>query len=300
MYFRTVRVLLVVLVVFALGCNGNYNGVNKPKDPLKDTLSFVEGVMKSDLTPRNPEVFQKLLEIKRQLPEPPAISKKTFYEGWKTRGNSRKDMCYQYSTLATLIEACDYDSSTVRNAAVRLAANNPGEYNLGQMCDVFDYALMKWDYVNDPLGLEYVAKASETIDLEFKGDCDDFAVLIGSMLMSIGGDIRINYAYNDTSGHTFVEANLDGRVKSKVLRYLKDRYGLNSLSDVEVRVDPVSKNVWLNMDWFATHPGGQYFPYTNGQRFYPFDRKCESFTYSSDSARYSKYGPWVNDGSWFE
>ena len=42
-------------------------------------------------------------------------------------------------SMKDLIVACDYDNSTVRNNAVALVSLSPGSFNLGQICDVFDF-----------------------------------------------------------------------------------------------------------------------------------------------------------------
>ena len=34
---------------------------------------------------------------------------------------------------------------------------------------------------------------------------------------------------------------------------------------------------WLNIDWFANQPGGQYFDYTIGTTYYIIQNYCENF-----------------------
>ena len=46
---------------------------------------------------------------------------------------------------------------------------------------------LNWVYVNDPAGTDYYAKASESLRL-LRGDCDDYAILMASLIESIGGD----------------------------------------------------------------------------------------------------------------
>jgi len=45
-----------------------------------------------------------------------------------------------------------------------VAGVNPGNFNLAQVCNLFDFCYEGWHYVNDPASMEYLAKASETIE----------------------------------------------------------------------------------------------------------------------------------------
>lgn len=251
----------------------------KESDEAIDSTSLVRQIMEGHIEPGNEEVLKHLMQIKHLLPKPTIIPRNTVErENPVSVGMRLTDPCYDNPSKKQLIKACDYASSMVRNTSIQVAANNPGPYNIGQLCDLFDYTLKRWTYVNDPIFIEYVAKASETIEQNYTGDCDDFAVLLGSMIMSIGGDIRLNHAWNDTSGHAFVEANL-GRIDlASTRRYLKRRYDLKENEPVHYRIDKKTQNVWINMDWFADHPGGRYFGHHSGIRFFIAYHHCESYT----------------------
>jgi hypothetical protein len=77
------------------------------------------------------------------------------------------------------------------------------------------------------------------------GDCDDFAILLCSMILSIGGEARINFAYDAVSGHAFAEANIGKTDRCTVERYLTARYGHSEMWHKEDR----NGNWWLNLDW---------------------------------------------------
>jgi hypothetical protein len=207
------------------------------------------------------------------IPPPPKIDydisrheKKFFRELFKD--------CNLSGDKKQLAEACDYSNSILRNKAVQIAGQNEGTYNLGQVCDIFDYCYNNWKYVNDPNGNEIVEYASNTISNGLNGDCDDFAVLISSMVLAIGGEARINYAYDADSGHAFTEVNIGHtRIEeyiSKRYRKVYDNSGIWSRTDNE-------GNSWLNLDWFAKHPGGQYFDFTHGTTFYILQNYCNDF-----------------------
>lgn len=163
----------------------------------------------------------------------------------------------------------------VRNLAVGLAKYSPGEYNIWQICMIWYGLKNTWSYVNDPRGSEYVASASDSAVL-MAGDCDDFAVLMSSMIESIGGRSRIVAAQNEQGGHMYAEVYL-----------AQDNIGAGKLIDDIAKLDRKRSNVakefsyrtdlsgcWLNLDWSAEHPGGPYFPATFEVIIYP-DGRCE-------------------------
>ena len=205
------------------------------------------------------------------LPAPPRISfnisaqRQTFikdiFKGCNLSGDKKR-----------LIDACDFSSIEIRDYSIRVAGNSPGTFNLGQICDIFDHSFTNWKYVNDPKGENYVALASETLANNFTGDCDDFAVLVCSSIMAIGGEARISYAYKGKKGHAFTEVNLGTTPQEIVTDYLFKRYKIKTLNGKRDK----SNNWWLNMDWFGGLPGGPYFKYSEGQRFYILQNYCET------------------------
>jgi transglutaminase-like putative cysteine protease len=165
--------------------------------------------------------------------------------------------------MKELIFACDYDTPTVRNNSVALVALSPGNFNLGQICDIFDFCYINWSYVNDPVTREYFAKASESISNGLNGDCDDFAILLCSMILSVGGEARINFAYDETGGHAFTEVNIGKTDRRAVERYLFSRYGYTEMWHREDH----NGNWWLNLDWWGEYPGAKYWKYSRGTCF---------------------------------
>ncbi|MCB9252384.1 MAG: transglutaminase domain-containing protein [Flavobacteriales bacterium] len=206
-----------------------------------------------------------------ELPVPPRISYnvssqrkafiKDFFTNCNLSGEKRK-----------LLEACDFSNKDVRDFAIRIAGNSPGTYNLGQICDLFDQCFANWKYVNDPKGEDYIAAASETLINNYTGDCDDFAVLVCSSILAVGGEARISYAYKGKKGHAFTEVNLGTTPQEIVTEYLSTRYNLKV---VQGKKDKAG-NWWINLDWFSGFPGGPYFNYTKGQRFYIIQNYCEN------------------------
>ena len=214
-----------------------------------------------------------LEEIEEPLPPPPSIDYSISQHDKKFFRELFKD-CNLSGKKDELVESCNYSNSILRNKAVSIAGKDEGTYNLGQICNIFDYCYNNWKYVNDPRSSEIVEYASNTISNGLNGDCDDFAVLVCSMILSIGGEARINYAYDSDSGHAFTEVNIG---QTKVSDYISKRYkDIYDGSGIWTRTDPEG-NKWLNLDWFANHPGGKYFNYSHGTTFYILQDYCNDF-----------------------
>jgi hypothetical protein len=217
--------------------------------------------------------FESDIEMEEPLPPPPSIEYTVSKHKKKFLRELFKD-CNLSGEKRKLVEACDYTNPNLRNTAVSIAGKNGGSYNIGQVCDIFDYCFSNWKYVNDPKTREIVETASNTTINGLNGDCDDFAVLICSMIISIGGEARINYAYGQDGGHAFTEVNIG---QTEVENYISRRYNKSAeYSGIWSRTDDEG-NHWLNLDWFASHPGGKYFEYTHGSTFYILQQYCNDF-----------------------
>ena len=185
--------------------------------------------------------------------------------------------CNLSGTKKQLVRACNYSDSFVRNEAIKVAAGSPGKLNLGQICNIFDYCYGNWKYVNDPKADNYVEYASITLNNGLIGDCDDFAVLVCSMILSIGGEAIITYAYGKNSSHAYTEVNIGRTDLSEVQAYLRSRYNIVYSGSIWTRPD-LNGNHWLNLDWFATHPGGEYFDHDYGTQFYILQGYCQEYS----------------------
>jgi hypothetical protein len=241
--------------------------------PQKDTVYIIvptepDGRVDPVVDPNNRDLViitsnkkLKMVEHKDSWPYPPKI----IFDKPGIR-YSRSEYISNHNIVGEmkeLIVACDYDDPTVRNNSVALVGASPGEFNLGQICDIFDFSYTNWSYVNDPITNDYYSKASETIKNGLNGDCDDFAILLCSMILSVGGEARINFAYDTSSGHAFTEVNIGRTNQSEVAKYLSARY---HNAQMWHRKDNQG-NVWLNMDWQARYPGGEYWKYDSGTCF---------------------------------
>ena len=214
--------------------------------------------------------------MEESIPPPPSIDFQVTKHEKKILREFFKD-CNLTGNKRQLVNACNYTNTNVRNIAVNIAGQSPGNFNLGQISDIFDYCYNNWKYVNDPQGREVIEYASRTLGNGLNGDCDDFAVLLCSMILSIGGEARINYAYGPGGGHAFTEVNVGRTDSYEIENYISKRYKSVYGNGVWSRTDDKG-NKWLNLDWFAKHPGGQYFNYNEGTSFYIIQEYCIDFT----------------------
>jgi Ca2+/Na+ antiporter len=161
-----------------------------------------------------------------------------------------------------ILNAIDYENPRVRNFALMATTKHfqkKGKFQkqrkLIQCFAVFIEIKKRWNYVNDPKGSEYIAKASESLQ-HFSGDCDDHAILMAACIRAVGGTPRIistsNHLYPEMligSKADFEKANyiikkvlFKTEIKNKKLHYHIDERG----------------NIWLNLDYTAKYPGGPF------------------------------------------
>lgn len=183
--------------------------------------------------------------------------------------------------LQKLMTAMDIENETTRIFTLNVAAKYPGDYNIAQICSVYDELFSNWKYVNDPRGSEYIAKASMTIKAELKGDCDDFAILMATMIESIGGKTRIVAAFGEDGNHAYAEVFMGARDKMEdyletinehYSDYFFRRHGVRKVSEIHYHVDN-NGNAWMNLDWTSEYPGGPYFEAERLVIYHPRERQ---------------------------
>ena len=159
--------------------------------------------------------------------------------------------------------AMDYTDPTTRDYALSLIdKSHSGARNIAQVCDMWDHVYKRWTYVSDPNGHEYISPASRTIKLNLKGDCDDFAVLIASLIQATGGSARIVTAYNaQGEGHAYPEVYITSSKADfeRIADYIMSRYKCNRVAYHTQQDREGKTRYWLNLDWSARHPGGKFF-----------------------------------------
>lgn len=160
-----------------------------------------------------------------------------------------------------VVRALDYEDALTRNTAVRIAAGEEGPFHIEQAARIWTHVRREWSYVNDPRGEEYFATSSETIANGFAGDCDDFAIVLSSMITSVGGDVRIVMMDGPEGGHAYAEVCIESDARDVAQRlsrhYRRRQNGQQRIDQIHFRSSEQC-GVWLNLDWNAGVPGGSY------------------------------------------
>lgn len=167
-----------------------------------------------------------------------------------------------FPNKSKIINAVDFSNPKVRNFALNATTKhfNPthqkGSKRIMIQCfAVFKEINTRWNYVNDPKGQEYIAYASESLQ-HFSGDCDDHAILMTACIKAIGGTARIIH----TGGHLYPEMLIGNKndLESAIYFIKEDFFALESKNQqIHYHIDERGQ-VWLNLDYTATYPGGKF------------------------------------------
>lgn len=167
-----------------------------------------------------------------------------------------------FPNKSKIINAVDFSNPKVRNFALYATTKHfkdiKGFHKNRKMIQcfaVFKEIKRNWNYVNDPKGREYIAHASESLQ-HFSGDCDDHAILMAACIKAIGGTPRIIH----TGGHLYPEMLIGNQTELETAIYLIKEVLFERESkdkDIHYHIDERG-NIWLNLDYTATYPGGPF------------------------------------------
>ncbi len=154
----------------------------------------------------------------------------------------------------------DSSNPEVRTFAVRHSLLYYDEYysKYGQICRQFSlirYIKENYKYVRDPNGADYFASPVESMEL-MAGDCDDYSILMASVLGSIGVKMRIVWAPNHVYPEMFCgDQALFDKYVSAIYTMFAERIGNKRIN---YRLDK-NGDYWLNLDYTDQYPGSAYF-----------------------------------------
>mgnify|MGYP000067543114 CR=1 FL=1 len=139
-----------------------------------------------------------------------------------------------------------------------------------QYFSIFKEIKSNWIYVYDPLEEEYFSNASNTIELlrfngKFKGDCDDYSILMAACVRAVGGEVRlirteVMQPDGSTIGHLYPEVKIGDKKELESVAYLlKSVLFPKEIKDNPIRYYHDPKGfIWLNFDYNDNYPGGRY------------------------------------------
>src|SRR5574344_1280990 len=162
-------------------------------------------------------------------------------------------------------DAVEFKNPDVRKFAQNAVKNHFLEFQKGeyryfiQYFAVFKEINSRWLYIKDPKSEEYLAKASETVEL-LSGDCDDHSIFMAACIMSIGGTVRLVR----TEDHIYPELRIGNKADMDNLHYLiREELFPIECGDKTLYYHVDANNViWLNLDYTEHYPGGAFMPGT--------------------------------------
>ncbi|MGM5631122.1 transglutaminase domain-containing protein [Apibacter raozihei] len=167
------------------------------------------------------------------------------------------------SSDALILKAMDFTNPEVRTFALEAINKHFKEYQSDsryrttiQCLAIFKEINSRWTYVNDPVGQEYYAKASESIKT-LSGDCDDHSILMASCIRAVGGLPRLVY----TVGHIYPELYIGDESDLESINFLIKHKLFDKESkgrSLYYHIDQDGK-IWLNLDYTAHYPGGPFY-----------------------------------------
>jgi hypothetical protein len=198
------------------------------------------------------QLYQDGKNVLSGLKDEPA-SKEFVFTGTRSLGTDKE-----------ILNSIDYKNPVVRDFAVRATneyfKNEQGGIKLKYRILVQCFAVFRkinenWNYVSDPKDEEYIAKASESVNL-LAGDCDDHSILMAAGLKAIGGTPRLVY----TNGHIYPEILIGNRKDlSYVSKLIHDRLFPDESDGKTIHYhEDENGNIWLNLDYTAGYPGGRF------------------------------------------
>jgi transglutaminase-like putative cysteine protease len=167
--------------------------------------------------------------------------------------------------ISQVRRALDPTEPTVRNVAMQVTARSQGRpFGVEQLAAIWSYLRERWRYVNDPRGREYVTLPRESMQNGYAGDADDFALALAAMVRAIGGEARIVFVEGSRGGHAYAEVCVQESptiVATKIARYYRREWARFAPGRQQIAFrSSQSCPVWLNLDWNAIVPGGEYEP----------------------------------------
>lgn len=175
-----------------------------------------------------------------------------------------------------LRDAIDYNEPLLRNYAVSIAVKHFDDQaylaknrKWVQFFSVFKEVYTNWKYVYDPINEDYYSKASETLsqlnyDEKFKGDCDDYSIMMAACIKAIGGEVRlvrtIVKRQGEEIGHMYPEVKFgDSKDLESVVYLIKNIFFTDESRGKNVFYYKDPKGfIWLNFDYNDAYPGGKF------------------------------------------
>lgn len=115
------------------------------------------------------------------------------------------------------------------NAKITALKNSTtGNYSTALLLSIFEY-VCTLNYTQEPEGVDYWQNPDETMDMG-GGDCEDFAILIASLVCAAGGTVRFCYTNTHAFASVYVSSDFEV-IQDAVDRYYRHHMNMVFLSD---------------------------------------------------------------------
>ncbi|MEY2631251.1 MAG: hypothetical protein RLZZ469_2149 [Bacteroidota bacterium] len=167
-----------------------------------------------------------------------------------------------FPNKSKILDAIEYQNPRIRNFAIMATSKHfrevKGYYDIHtiiQSFAVFKEINSRWNYVSDPKGRDYIAKATESLQY-LSGDCDDHSVFMAACIKSIGGTTRLIH----TKGHIYPELYIGTEKDIEQINYVIKKVLFPTESKNQTLNYHIDErgDVWLNLDYTAKYPGGPF------------------------------------------
>jgi hypothetical protein len=240
---KNYKLLLVLLLFFGLFFGCVYQTTGLSDNNSLDSNETTAHILDSIFLPEKPPIHQKQNDSNFKSID--------FNDG--TQFNKIKnDIC----------EKIQSNNPQVRNQAVSIASMSSGAWNTGQLVDLYLWMKNNIACVSGSQKAQYVASASETLAVK-GGNCEDHAILVASIIQSIGGEARIMLAPECKHAYTIVFMTPSEEDFIKIQKSIVDIYWNKRIYDLSgkgIFFHKDNQGYWLIIDTVGGNYLGDTYP----------------------------------------
>lgn len=298
-YHRDNKQIIIQQVKFCYGDNAfDWDYYMLEKDDCAYPKSIIENGLINSYDEETKKIYYNLMEkCVKKFPEinikkeykhktnviEPKISYDCTRLDVQTASDETVARCNLYNYCDKMIA---YDITVRKSATEAISQHLNQPYSTSQLIDVYAWAKNNIDYQNVPLDDFAPYRPSETITLK-SGDCKNYAAVITSMILSIGGSARIVVV--PSCIHAFAEVYIgkDYSLIEGLAKEIKERHQ----QDIEINVIKDAQGYWLILDGAGANYAGtteiKECLNPNAERYYSYscvssDGKISKQTYKKE------------------
>ena len=211
--------------------------------------------------------------------------------GWYTCNGKTNPPCDDYlEAYCGRIMPKDLE---VRVATSQAIAKHPGAFSINQILDIYDWVHTNVFYQNVPVDLSYQPyPPSETLQTK-SGDCKNQAVLIASMIESIGGSARILLIPDCEHAYAEVYMGNNSADIKKITTAIRAHYPQASGKDINWHTSKNNTEYWFILDTAGGSFPGETIPecFDAEQTFVVYNCASEEPVLNAPEVVNTEYGP---------